>query len=362
MKTAEQVDKNLQISVRIDQPGVVWHDATERCFTIYGLDEESLYAGRTPVYCRMPEKIAKQVSEGVYTLYTNTAGGRVRFATDSEYVALRCGYDLLCNMPHMPLTGSSGFDLYINEEDQSTYCGEFVPPWDQNARAHGYESILHFGSRRMRDITIDFPLYNNVTHLELGLEEDAAIQKGGSYRLAQPVVYYGSSITQGGCASRPGNSYQGFISRALNLDQRNLGFSGAGKGEPVMAEYIASLPMCAFVLDYDHNAPNAEHLQKTHEPLYKAVRKAHPDIPILCVSRPNADFEPQDEMRRVIEQTVLRAQAAGDANIRFLDGRTLFGTDCRDGCTVDRAHPNDLGFYRMAQAMIPILRQMLRLS
>lgn len=361
MKAVWEVDPNLKISERISQPDVVWHDGAEDCFTVYGLYKEGVYHHTPPLYQRMPENVAKSVSEGVYSLYRNTAGGRIRFVTDSEYVALRCGYDLLCDMPHMPQTGSSGFDLYLTDDTGCHFVKSFVPPWNTAARAYGYESIIHLGSRKMRDLTIHFPLYNNVTLLNIGLQPDAVIEKDKGYALPDPVVYYGSSITQGGCASRPGNSYQGFVSRALNLDQVNLGFSGSGRGEPVMAAYIASLPMCAFVLDYDHNAPDADHLQRTHYPMYKAVREAHPDIPILCVSRPNYDFEPRAAMREVIRQTVSRAQSEGDTRIRFIDGETLFGTDRRDDCTVDGAHPNDLGFYRMAQGILPVLREMLAL-
>ncbi len=360
MKSLSEIDANLQISVRIDQPDVVWHEPNEEGFTVYGLEPQGLLQSPA-VYRRMPDEVAKSVSEGVYGLYRNTAGGRIRFTTDSEYVALRCGYDILCNMPHQPLTGSTGFDLYITDQDECRYFKSFVPPWDAKDRAHGYESIIHFGDRRKRDITMHFPLYNNVTLLHIGLQMDAVIMKSAGYLFADPVVYYGSSITQGGCASRPGNSYQGFVSRALNLDQINLGFSGSGKGEAAMREYIASLPMCAFVLDYDHNAPDEVHLSKTHEPMYRAVREAHPDIPILCLSRTDVHFGLKQEMKAVIRQTVEKAQAEGDTNIRFLDGDLLFGTDCRDDCTVDGTHPNDLGFYRMAQGIIVELREMLNL-
>lgn len=345
-----EVDQNLNITERIHEPDVVWRHAVEGNFTVYGLEREGLTLS-PPQYRRMPDEVAKSVSEGVYALYRNTAGGSVRFVTDSEYVALRCGYDALCDMPHMPQTGSSGFDLYVTEGQECRYVKSFVPPWDKVAREQGYESVIHFGSRDMRDVTIHFPLYNNVTLLQIGLQPDAAVKKDAGYALPEPVVYYGSSITQGGCASRPGNSYEAFVSRALNLSQVNLGFSGSGKGEPEMAKYLASLPMCAFVLDYDYNAPDDAHLARTHYPVYRVVRDAHPNIPILCLSRPNPENEPQIDRRGIIKETVRRAQSEGDANIRYLDGAALFGRDCRLDCTVDGTHPNDFGFYRMARQL-----------
>ncbi len=361
MKKLQDIDPNFAIPNHIEQEGLVWHNANEDGFTVYGLEPTGL-AQNPPIYRRTPKEVAEATSPGVTGLYTNTAGGRIRFMTDSPYVAVRFTYEVLCDMPHMPLTGSSAFDLYEKTEAGYRYVKTFTPPWDADSREHGYEAIIHFRDGvRLRDLTMNFPLYNDVENLQIGLADGTTLAKAPGYVLDKPVVYYGSSITQGGCASRPGNSYQAFITRALDLDQINLGFSGSGRGEPVMADYIASLDMCAMVMDYDHNAPNAEHLAATHYPLYRKIRDAHPDIPIICVSRPNFDFEPNVDMRDVIRQTVERAIAQGDQNIRFIDGETLFMKDFRDDCTVDGAHPNDLGFYRMAQTILPHLKEMLGL-
>ena len=105
-------------------------------------------------------------------------------------------------------------------------------------------------------------MYDSVDELLVGLQPGAVLQGGGSYRAAAPVAFYGSSITQGGCASRPGNSYQAVISRMLNCDYRNFGWSGSAHGELAMAQYIAQQPMSLFFLDYDHNSPSAEHLAR----------------------------------------------------------------------------------------------------
>ena len=123
-----------------------------------------------------------------------------------------------------------------------------------------FEDVLDYSERKMRSFVINFPLYTDVCELYLGLEESAKVEAAPDYEIKVPVVYYGSSITQGGCASRPGTSYQAIISRRLNCDYVNLGFSGNAKGEPAIAEYIAGLEMSVFVYDYDHNAPNPEHL------------------------------------------------------------------------------------------------------
>jgi lysophospholipase L1-like esterase len=134
-----------------------------------------------------------------------------------------------------------------------------------------------------------------------------------------------------------------------------------------MAEYISGLDMKAFVLDYDHNAPSVEHLQETHYPFYEIIRKAQPDLPILMLSKPDFDgryteygFEMNRKRRAVIEETLRRALENGDQKIRFIDGETFFGDSDRDSCTVDGCHPNDLGFFRMAEKVIPVLKEMLK--
>jgi hypothetical protein len=129
----------------------------------------------------------------------------------------------------------------------------------------GYESVIRFETRRKREITINFPLYSSVSALYIGLEENAVVEPSAGYKNKKPMVFYGSSITQGACASRPGNSYANIVSRTLGIDHINLGFSGNAKGEQTMADYIASLDMSVFVYDYDYNAPDPEHLQNTHQ-------------------------------------------------------------------------------------------------
>ena len=132
-------------------------------------------------------------------------------------------------------------------------------------------------------------------------------------------------------------------------------------GEKAMAEHLASLDASAFVLDYDYNAPNAEHLQATHYPLYERIRSTHKDTPILFISKPDFEYDGQSAKRRaVIIETYEKAKANGDKNVAFIDGETLFGTFGRDGCTVDTCHPNDLGFYRMAETVYPVLKALLK--
>jgi chemotaxis signal transduction protein len=198
--------------------------------------------------------------------------------------------------------------------------------------------------------------------------EGASIEEAAPYRVTTPVVYYGSSITQGACASRPGTCYQNIITRRLDCDYVNLGFSGSARAEPEIAEYIAGLTMSLFVYDYDHNAPNPEHLEKTHYAGYKRFREKQPTTPIIMASKPDWDLvndfsdpETNEKRMKIIENTYLRAKAEGDENVYFINGFTdFYPEDLRGDCTVDGCHPNDLGYHYMAKAFAKIIKDLIK--
>lgn len=339
------VDPNFLKGSSLSADEYEWKNALSEPFEIRGLavKEEGKFV-------RLPVEDLSKYSEGVQLLSYHTAGGRVRFRTDSARVAVRAKSLNSGMMSHMPLTGSAGVDIYRN--------GKFAASV-RPALADGdwFEGV--FGTPgEMAQYEINMPLYNGLTTILVGLNHGAKILAPEKYLYDKPVVYYGSSITQGGCASRPGNSYQGFLSRWLNADQINLGFSGNGRGEIDMARYIAGLEMSAFVMDYDHNAPSVEHLENTHEAFFRAIRDADSNLPIVIVTKPDFDTNPEinASRRAVIRKTYENAKQNGDRHVYFVDGETLFGEADRDACTVDGCHPNDLGFFRMAQGIYPALK------
>ena len=170
-------------------------------------------------------------------------------------------------------------------------------------------------------------------------------------------MYYGSSVTQGGCASRPGMSYQGIISRRFDYDFINLGFSGNAKGEDAIAEYIKNLDMSVFVYDYDYNAPTVEHLNSTHEKMFKTIRKVNPNLPVIMMSRPKFNLTEIEEQRlNIIKTTYENAILKGDKNVYLLDGKKLTEL-CKNDGTVDNCHPTDLGFFSMAKAVGDIIEK-----
>ena len=344
----EEIDKRLKMPTKIGKDDVVFYDIRRAPFEIYGL-----YSPQTEGdFLRMPREVAEATSQGVASLNKRTAGGRVRFSTDSKYVAIKCVMPSPSHMYHMAFSGSAGFDIYRDTDAGSYFCGCLPSAVDFNGGE--FETVLELHGEGMRNYTINFPTYSGFTELYIGLSESAKVGGGAKYAYDKPIVYYGSSITQGGCSSRPGTCYEAIISRKLNVDHINLGFSGAGKGEKAIVDYMASLDPLIFVCDYDHNAPNIEHLEPTHLNLYETFRKAHPDTPYVMVTKP--DFaKPRDNTdeslrRAVIHKNFMKGIENGDKNLYFIDGESFFAgyADGAD-CTVDGCHPTDLGFYFMAE-------------
>lgn len=343
----------------LDEGKYDWYDVKHAPFAIYGL-----YRGEEdtdPRFRRTPQAIGDGANEYTKFLCYNTAGGRIRFSTDARELAIYVHYCFFDRSNHMCFNGECGLDLYHDDGDRHTYVCTMTPNLDttieQKSEYYHVDTLINRTPDGINCYTLNMPLYCGVDDIMIGVPRGCTVGAGANYRPEKPIVYYGSSITQGGCASRPGMTYQSHICRRLNIDYINLGFSGACRGEKVMVDYLASLEMSAFVSDYDHNAPTVEHLRNTHYALYEAIRAAHPDIPYIMITRPDVQGRSEECAARtaVIRESYERALANGDKNVRFIDGADLFaGADAAD-CTVDTCHPNDLGFWRMANVIGGVL-------
>lgn len=345
------IDKNFKVDTKIEKSDIVFYNALDKTFEINGIFFEN---GK---FRRMPENAAKLVSKGVYALHTNTSGGRIRFKTDSPYVAIKAKMEGITNKyPFFSTSGRTCFDLYVRNNGDETYYRSFGLPEEV---ADGYESMIEFETAEKREITINFPLYSDVCELFIGVSEDSRIEAPNPYGNKNLIVYYGSSITQGACASRPGNSYASIISRKFDCDYINLGFGGSAIAEKEMAEYIKGLNMSVFVYDYDHNAPSPEYLRNTHEKMFQTIRSAHAKLPIIILSRPKLFLASTDiERLEVIRETYLNAKNRGDDNVYFIPGPKLMERTGNDG-TVENCHPNDFGFHSMAEVISEVLEKII---
>lgn len=356
-----KIDKNFANTFSYE--GMKIYHVNEAPFRLYGHCREE---GEQD-YKRLPHSFPPKVDNPVVkAVYKKTAGLRVRFQTDSARIILKCVLPEKANVPHMAITGSSCFDLYVDGK----YFNVFRPGIDANGKYSddksmegGYASGYTFNKeKKMRELLIHFPLYNEVTDVYIGLEEDAQVLPSEDYKYEKPVVFYGSSITQGACASHPGNSYIAMLSRKFDFNYINLGFSGGCRGELEFARYIAGLDMSAFVLDYDHNAPGLAGLEATHEPFFQEFRRLRPDVPVIMISASDhaGGLENRRKRRDIIKKTYENALANGDRNVYFVDGLKAYEEVGVEFCTVDNAHPNDLGFYCMYKNAIPAFEKVFK--
>lgn len=343
MKITE-IDKNLSQHTHIDYDKIDFYNVTEKPFKLYGLKYNE-----SDGFYRMPFDVLKE-NERLNVLKKHTSGGRVRFSTDSSIFAIRVEYDSLEPLPHMALNGSAGFMLCKNDNNDETLVSALWPTLDDKK---GFTTQVTL-EKELTNYTLYFPLYNNVKRISIGLEKGSIVKEGLEYRDIKPILYYGSSITQGACATRPDACYVARICKENNIDFINLGFSGNARAEVEMIEYLTTLDCSVMVFDYDWNAPSVEYLQETHYRMYEIYRNKKPKVPIILISRPDS-LKPDAPARyKIIKDTFLKAKKSGDKNVYLVDGRNFFGKEYHN-CMVDGIHPTDLGFYYMSKKIGKII-------
>ena len=355
-----KIDKNFAAQ-EVDENGCLYRDVKEAPFILEGM---AWFEKNEKAYRRLPVWFTeKEINAGAISLSAHTSGVCVRFRSDSKLIMIRAKLYASADMNHMPRAGSCGFDSYCRPlNGEWTYNTTVQPGRNNEGVVPSVTAIVGKNPEgRLCDWIINFPLYGGVEKVELGLQQGSILLEATPHKYKDPVLFYGSSITQGGCASRPGNQYSSMLCRKLDAPQINLGFSGSGRGEIALAQEIAKLKLSAFVMDYDHNAPDPEHLQKTHEVFFQAIRSVQKDLPVIMMSKCDYSPTPANDLRReIIRTTYMNAVRNGDKHVYYIDGETLFGKNMRDACTVDGCHPNDLGFFRMYKHVLPVLKKALK--
>lgn len=334
---------------------VVWHDVRE-----WGVEGRG-FADTAAYFERLPGRAKGVVRDAVWNLSRHTSGMSAFFETDAAEIFVR--YALLnaeLAMPHMPATGVSGVDLYAAMEGAGGW--RWVATHSPRARAIEARLVDRLASGR-RAYQLNLPLYNGVTSMEVGVRKGTSFA-GAPPRKAKPVLFYGTSITQGGCASRPGMCFTSILGRRLGRPMLNFGFSGNGKTEVEVARFLAELDPAVFVLDTSPNTP-AEQLRERTVAVVRLLQASHPSTPVLLLEERkggNQALLPHLAALHKQKTEALRGAydglvAAGVGQLHYRAGGDFIGADGE--ATVDGSHPTDLGMMRYADALEPELRRLL---
>ena len=336
----------------------LWYDAQQLAVEGKGWTDVEKF------YHRLPAKAKGVVPDAVWGLSTNSAGLCVRFVTDADRISARWTVtSKSLAMPHMPATGVSGLDLYVRHQGKWHWVGAGRPansPTNEAALVEGMPAGVH-------EYLLYLPLYNGVESLEIGLAPSATLAQPPPRPAAsaKPVLVYGTSIAQGGCASRPGMAHVAILGRMLDRPTINLGFSGNGKMEPALADLLCEVDAAVYVLDC---LPNMTTPMVTERvvPFVEKLRKAHPGTPIVLVENElyeNAVVLPNlsaslAEKNEALRKAYQQLKSKGIGGLTYVSGVGLLGGDGEGA--VDGVHPTDLGFLRIAEAEAPVLRSVLK--
>lgn len=332
--------------------GVDWYDVTQ-----WGLEGRILPdQEREQWFDRFPASASQSVTSNVWSLSRDSAGMMVRFKTDapSIHVHYRLKKSRLA-MAHMPATGVSGVDLYARAADGKWQWVQVTRPASQEVKTEMVRGL----APGLREYAAYLPLYNGVESMSIGVPHDSHFE--GLAPRQRPIVFYGTSITHGACASRPGMVHTAILGRRFDIPVVNLGFSGNGKMDKEVGDYMKQIDAAALVIDCLPNMRPAD-VTKKCVPLVKQLRAARPDTPIILVEdRRNTNdwILPSRQQFHTENHAALRAAyqsllADGVSNLHYIPGDHLYGDDT-EGAT-DGSHASDLGFMRQANVFEPILR------
>jgi hypothetical protein len=317
-------------------------------------------------YDRLPAKAEAKVRDAVWNLSRNSAGECVRFVTEAPAIHAKWTVtsDKLA-MPHMAATGVSGLDLYARD-DKGKW--RWVAVGQPKAEGKNQTAALATGIKPgKREYLVYLPLYNGVSSVEIGVPAENTIEDAPDYDVVKtkPIVFYGTSITHGACASRPGMVHTAILHRKYDRPVINLGFSGNGRMEPEVGELLTEIDAAVYVIDCCPNLSGTDTAART-KPLVEQLRKARPDVPIVLVEdRRYTDAwlitskgERNDGNHQALKTAFDQLITDGVKQLHYIPGDDLLGLD-GDGA-VDSSHPNDLGFARQADAFAKVLDKLLR--
>ncbi|MBI5394280.1 MAG: SGNH/GDSL hydrolase family protein [Verrucomicrobia bacterium] len=334
-------------------PPLDWHDVTQ-----WGVEGRAWpEMERRRWFDRLPAEAEGKVTPTVWNLSRDSTGMMARFKTDATVIWAR--YVLKSDrvgMPHMPATGVSGVDLYARDA-RGKWRWVYVTKPDKKEVCQALASDLAPG---LREYAAYLPLFNAVESLEIGVTPGAKFE-GLPPRAAKPIIFYGTSITHGACASRPGMVHTAILGRRFDRPVINLGFSGNGRMDAAVGEFLCKVDAAAYVIDCSPNM-GPDSVREKCPPLVKMLRAARPQTPIVLVEDrrfTNSWVRPEKNKFHTDNHAALREcydalKKQGVKKLYYIPGDHLLGDDA-DGAT-DASHPNDLGFMRQADAFEKVLK------
>jgi hypothetical protein len=340
---------------KASNPNLDWYDVTK-----WGIEGRILPdQDRKLWFDRLPSSAEGKVTDAVWNLSRDSAGMMARFKTSSSAISVH--YKVRksqLGMPHMPATGVSGIDLYARDNDGKWKWVQVTKPATQEVQTE----IIQGLEPGVREYAAYLPLYNGIEFLKIGVEKGASFE--GLAPRGKPIVFYGTSITHGACASRPGMVHTNILGRKLDMPIVNLGFSGNGRMDQAVGEFLVQLDAAVFVIDCLPNMQPADVTAKC-EPLVTQLRAAKPNTPIVLVEDrrfTNDWITPKKRQFHTDNHAALRKAydslvAQGIEKLFYIHGDSLYGDDT-EGAT-DASHANDLGFMRQADVFEPVLRKAL---
>ena len=314
-------------------------------------------------YDRLPDTLQHRIRKPLWDLSRNTAGLSVRFRSNSTAISLKWENLNGFHMDHMTDIGVRGFDLYARQSDGTWH---FAGVARVRSGKEGNSTIVKNMTPEWREYMLFLPLYDGVVKAAIGIDSTASIEKAlvNDPITRQPIVFYGTSIMQGGCASRPGMAYTNILQRRLHRACVNLGFSGNGLLDLDVARVMASVDASAFVLDFVPNA-TVKQMRDSMMTFYQIIRDAHPTTPILFVHDPifsttsyNQSLRKEVTEKNETVDSIFAIIRRRDHHVEMLQGTNQL---CEDGeMFVDGIHLTDLGMMRWANLLEPVLRRMMK--
>ena len=330
---------------------ISWFDISSWGIEGKGWDDTQRY------YDRLPFRARRSIPQAVWDLSRSATGMCAFFESNASRIHARWRLRTpQLGEPNFSVAGFSGLDLYARDKGAWRWCGAGHGVHDQKPRQALVEGIVPTA----RQFLVYLPLRNPVVKVEIGVEQGSWL-KPVAPRKERPMVYYGTSIAHGAYASHAGMVHSSILGRWLNKPVINLGFSGVARMDVEMAELMNELNAAIYVIDTLPNMDPAL-IKERAEPFLHKIREAHPTTPLVLVEdRPhtNAWIKPDlmkfhEENWRELSRVFSKLRKAGDRNLHYVKGRSLFGDD--NEASLDASHPGDLGFMRMAEHLYPALK------